>query len=77
MKKLEDIFKEWLNALKDYAKDLKKEDETKKLKLKEANNKMVDFLKTVHSEYPEARLHDCKDGTTNPVRLGSTILGTF
>lgn len=77
MKKFEDIFKAWLNALRHYAKDLKKENEAKKLALKEASNKIVDFLKDVHSEYPEARLHDCEDGTTNPVRLGRTTLGTF
>jgi hypothetical protein len=77
MKKFEDIFKEWLNALQKYARDLKKDNDAKKLALKEANNKMVDFLKDIHSEYPEARLHDCVDGTTNPVRLGRTILGSF
>jgi hypothetical protein len=77
MKKFEDIFQEWLEALRDYAKDLKKDDDAKKLALKEANNKMIEFLKTVHSEYPEARLHDCEEGVTNPVRLGSTVLGSF
>jgi hypothetical protein len=77
MKKFEDIFQEWLIALREYAEDLKKDDDAKKLNLKEANNKLVEFLKTVHSEYPEARLHDCDEGVTNPVRLGSTVLGSF
>jgi hypothetical protein len=77
MKKFEMIYKEWLKALKTFGVDLKKTNATKKQQLKIASNKMVEFLAKVHSEYPEARLHDCDTSVTNPVRLGSTILGSF
>lgn len=77
MKKFEAIFKEWLKALKTYGIDLKKVNATKMLQLKTASNKMVEFMAKVHSEYPEARLHDCDTSVTNAVRLGSTILGSF
>lgn len=77
MKKFEKIYQEWLIALKNYGADIKKDDDTKKQSLKEASNKMVEFMATVHSEYPEARLHDCETSVTNPVRLGNTVLGSF
>lgn len=71
------IFKTWLEALQLYGSDLIKDDTLKQDALREASNKMVEFLANVHSEYPEARLHDCETGVTNPVTLGSTVLGTF
>lgn len=77
MKKFETIYIEWLTALKTYGIDLKKGNTIKMQQLKTANNKMIDFLKTVHSEYPVARLHDCETSVTNPVRLGTTVLGSF
>lgn len=77
MKKFEAIFKEWLKALKTYGTDVKKGNPTKMQQLKIASNKMIEFMAKVHSEYPVARLHDCDTSVTNPVRLGSTILGSF
>jgi hypothetical protein len=40
---------------------------------------MIELLASLHSEYPEANLHDCaesKEGS-NTVMLGKTVLGTF
>jgi hypothetical protein len=66
-----------LQALDQWGSPIFRNDVFKDNKLREANNKMVSFLATVHSEYPEARLHDCDTGVTNPVMLGNTVLGTF
>lgn len=44
-----------------------------------ANNEMIKLLASLHSEYPQANLHDCvesKEGS-NSVMLGKTVLGTF
>ncbi len=76
MNEFETVFKKWLEALKDYESDLIQKT-SKKDSLRETNNKMIDVLRKLHSEYPEAQLHDCETGTTNPVLLGSTVLGTF
>ena len=46
---------------------------------RDANDKMIDILTLLHSEYPFATLHDCdenKEGS-NAVVLGQTVLGTF
>lgn len=77
MQTFQALFKTWLEALRDYESDLIKDDMIKQDALREASNKMIEFLANVHSEYPEARLHDCETGVTNPVTLGSTVLGTF
>ena len=77
MSQFETIYKEWLEALDAWGSDLFRNNFAKQTKLREANNKMVSFLATVHSEYPEARLHDCETGVTNPVMLNNTVLGTF
>jgi hypothetical protein len=71
------IYNEWLEALEQWGSPIFRNDVFKENKLREASNKMVSFLATVHSEYPEARLHDCDTGVTNPVMLGNTALGTF
>jgi hypothetical protein len=71
------LYKHWTDALRDYESDLIKDDILKQEALREAGNRLIEFLETVHSEYPEARLHDCETGTTNPVTLGSTVLGSF
>ena len=76
MNEFEVIFKEWLDALKDYESDLLYK-LSKKDRFRESNNKMIGVLKKLHSEYPEAQLHDCEEGTSNPVLLGNTVLGTF
>ncbi|MBK8983221.1 MAG: hypothetical protein IPM38_13095 [Ignavibacteria bacterium] len=76
MNEFETAYKKWLDALKEYESDL-----THKVSMKdglrESSNNMIDILKKLHSEYPEAQLHDCDTGTTNPVLLGSTVLGTY
>lgn len=76
MNEFEVIFKEWLDALKDYESDLLYK-LSKKDRFRESNNEMIGVLKKLHSEYPEAQLHDCEEGTSNPVLLGNTVLGTF
>lgn len=76
MNEFEIIYKEWLEALQDYESDLSYK-VSKKDKLRESSNKMIDVMKKLHSEYPEAQLHDCEEGTTNPVLLGNTVLGTY
>jgi hypothetical protein len=40
---------------------------------------MIEILTQLHSEYPQATLHNCiesKEGS-NTVVLGKTVLGTF
>ena len=75
MKKFEKIFKNWLEAMQELRRDFIVDDESKMDDFREANNAMIDYLANVHSEYPEAHLHDCEEGETNPVLLGSTVLG--
>jgi hypothetical protein len=46
---------------------------------RDANDKLIEILTQLHSEYPQATLHDCvesKEGS-NTVVLGKTVLGTF
>lgn len=77
MSEFQTYYQNWLTALKNYKEQPTDSDDEKKNALMKANNKMVDFLNHVHSEYPEARLYDCDTEITNPVLLGSTKLGTF
>lgn len=77
MSRFETIYREWLEALEEWGSPVFRNNLFKKHRLREANNKMVSFMATVHSEYPEARLHDCDTGVTNPVMLDNTVLGTF
>jgi hypothetical protein len=77
MQRFQAIYQEWLLALQAYETDLLPDDQSKQDAFRLANNKMVEFLAQVHSEYPEARLHDCDTGITNPVTLGSTVLGSY
>lgn len=77
MQTFQALLKTWLEALRDFELDLIQDNTIKQDVLREASNKMVEFLANVHSEYPEARLHDCETGVTNPVTLGSTVLGSF
>ena len=76
MNAFEVAYKAWMEALANYEADLiLKESKQKTLRL--ANNRLIEILSDIHSEYPEARLHDCDEGTTNPVSLNNTILGTY
>lgn len=75
MREFEVSYKEWIDALAHYA-----ENKTANLDMfKIANDKMIEILSKLHSEYPMATLHDCdeskQDSTT--VVLGKTVLGTF
>ena len=76
MRQLEIVYKHWINALANFTHH--PQDNFNKSHFKEANNKLVLLLATLHSVYPEATLHDCDESiNTNPVMLGKTILGTI
>lgn len=70
-------YRSWIEALQNYSQAAAGQNTTEKNNLIVANNAMVELMKHMHSEYPEARLHDCATGVTNPVMLGRTILGTY
>jgi hypothetical protein len=76
MNAFERAYKEWMEALAVYETDLIQKISNQD-RLREASNAMIDILKDLHSEYPEAQLHDCETGVTNPVLLGNTVLGTY
>jgi hypothetical protein len=75
MRAFEVRYKKWLEQLAAYSLD----QQTAINDLKAANDDMIDILTKLHSEYPQATLHDCiesKEGS-NTVVLGKTVLGTF
>lgn len=75
MRKFEVQYKEWIEALADYS--FNKASNIGSFRI--ANDKMIEILSQLHSEYPKANLHDCiesKEGS-NAVVLGKTVLGTF
>ena len=76
MNDFEVAYKAWMEALADYEADLTLK-ESKQEALRLASNQLIEILTDIHAEYPEARLHDCEEGTTNPVLLNNTILGTY
>jgi hypothetical protein len=76
MNEFERAHKEWLEALSVYEIDLIQK-EINQGRLRIANNAMIKILKELHSEFPEAQLHDCETGASNPVLLGNTVLGTY
>lgn len=45
--------------------------------LSDANNNLLIALQSLYSVYPVAVLHDCEEGSTKPVVLGKTTLGTI
>ena len=68
-------YKKWVETLAAYSFD----NAAGLIDFRDANDKMIDILARLHSEYPLATLHDCdesKEGN-NPVLLGQTVLGTF
>ncbi len=68
-------YKAWVEALANYSFDKK----VNLYSFREANDRMIEILTQLHSEYPVANLHDCvesKEGS-NTVVLGKTVLGTF
>lgn len=69
-------YKKWIETLAAYASE---PTDNNTQQFKEANNQMLSMLAMLHSEYPQASLHDCaesKEGS-NTVMLGKTVLGTF
>lgn len=75
MNEFERAYKKWLEALADYESDLIHK-QPKMDPLREASNTLIDILNRLHSEHPQAKLHDCETGLTNPVLLDNTVLGT-
>ncbi len=68
-------YKTWIEALANYSFDKKANLDS----FRDANDRMIEILTQLHSEYPQATLHDCiesKEGS-NTVVLGKTVLGTF
>lgn len=76
MNAFERAYKEWIEALAVYDADIIPKEATQD-PLRKASNALIDILNRVHSEYPEAQLHDCETGLTNPVLLNNTVLGTL
>ncbi|MFT3933660.1 MAG: hypothetical protein QM726_08610 [Chitinophagaceae bacterium] len=75
MREFEIRYKKWVEELAAYSFDKK----ANLLSFRDANDKMIEILAQLHSEYPQATLHDCvesKEGS-NSVVLGKTVLGTF
>lgn len=71
--RFETAYQKWLLALASYANDPSTIND-----LQTANDDLLQLLYGLHSEYPEATLHDCDESKdTNPVQLGKTILGSF
>lgn len=76
MRQFEVAYKNWIETLAVFSLE---KSATNTLDFKNANNEMIKLLASLHSEYPEANLHDCaesKEGS-NTVLLGKTVLGTF
>jgi hypothetical protein len=75
MREFEVRYKRWIDMLARYSFNKK----TNRNDFLDANNKMVEILKNLHSEYPLASLHDCEESEEpgNVVVLGRTVLGTF
>ncbi len=68
-------YRVWVNALANYTFDKKANLNS----FRDANDRMIEILTQLHSEYPQATLHNCiesKEGS-NTVVLGKTVLGTF
>jgi hypothetical protein len=75
MREFEIRYNQWIKMLAAYSNDNK----TNEAVFISANNKMIDILSNLHSEYPQATLHNCdesKEGS-NTVILNKTVLGTF
>jgi hypothetical protein len=75
MREFEIRYKQWVEMLAAYYFDKAANLDA----FRDANDKMIAILAQLHSEYPEATLHNCdesKEGS-NTVVLGKTVLGTF
>ena len=76
MRQFEVVYKRWIETLAYFSFD---PSVTNNNHFKNANDDMIHLLALLHSEYPLANLHDCKESKegSNPVMLGKTVLGTF
>jgi hypothetical protein len=75
MRDFETRYKQWIETLANYYFDKAANLDA----FRDANDKMIGQLAQLHSEYPQATLHNCdesKEGS-NTVVLGKTVLGTF
>ena len=75
MREFETRYKTWIEKLAAFSVDKI----TNEVVFTDANNKMIDILQRLHSEYPQATLHNCDESEegTNTVVLNKTVLGTF
>jgi hypothetical protein len=75
MREFEVRYKKWIETMADYYFDKAANLEP----FREANDKMIEILTQLHSEYPQATLHNCEESKegSNTVVLGKTVLGTF
>jgi hypothetical protein len=75
MREFEIRYKKWIETLADYSFDKSSKIDA----FIDANNKMIEILSQLHSEYPQATLHNCFESEegSNAVQLGKTVLGTF
>lgn len=76
MNAFERAYKEWMEALSALEGSLWP-DPAEQDRLRLASNRLLELMNQMHSEYPLAQLHDCDTGTSNPVLLNNTILGTY
>jgi len=76
MRQFELAYRKWIETLAAYSAEPTDGNTTA---LKDANNRMLNILASLHSEYPQASLHDCAESREgrNTVMLGKTVLGTF
>jgi hypothetical protein len=75
MLEFETAYKDWIEMLAAYAFD--KDANTPAFR--NANDNMLKILAKLHSEYPQASLHNCDESKekANTVVLNKTVLGTF
>lgn len=76
MRQFELAYKKWIETLAAYSSEPTAGNTSA---FKDANNQMLSILASLHSEYPQASLHDCAESRegSNTVMLGKTVLGTF
>lgn len=75
MRAFELRYQKWIEALAAYSADSKAGEAA----FLDANNQLIELLSRLHSEYPQATLHNCEESKegSNTVVLNKTVLGTF
>jgi len=75
MREFEVAYKKWIEMLAAWSLD----SQANAASFRDVNDKMIEMLARLHSEYPLATLHDCNESKegSNVVVLGKTVLGTF